>query len=196
MKKKVWAFGVLVLFVALVCGCGGLRYSQISPEAKGFHPQSIGVLPVDVGTYEEARGIIDETIAGELVKRKWFQDVVAGDTLNRQIQANELLRKAVFEYVAKLKSVNFSDPELSRKIGELAKVDAFLVVNLDYWQYTMENKDKLAKVGMGLKMIDAGKGTVIWKASHHEAESYMWLKPELAAVAKKLVGMMIDEMPH
>jgi hypothetical protein len=180
----------------VIVGCGGLRYSQVAPEAKDIHPKRIGVLLADVGTYEEARGVIDDIIAGDLVKRKWFQDVVAADSISRQFLANEELRKSVVDYVAKLKTVNFSDPELSKKIGELAQVDAFLVVNLDYWQYTMENKEKLAKVGMGIKMIDVNTGTVLWKASHHESETYTWFKPELAKVAKKLVGAMIDEMPH
>ncbi|MDO9558491.1 MAG: hypothetical protein Q7I89_02270 [Syntrophales bacterium] len=196
MKKNAWVYGATVLSFLLILGCGGLRYSQSAPEAKDFRPKKIGLLPADVGTYEEARGVIDDIIAGELVKRKWFQDVVAADTISRQFQVNEEMRKVVVEYVAKLKTVNYSDPELSRRIGELMQVEAFLVVNVDYWQYTMENKDKLAKVGMGLKMIDADTGIVMWKASHHEIETYKWIKPELSKVAKKLAGMMIDEMPH
>jgi hypothetical protein len=196
MKKNAWVYGATVLSFLLILGCGGLRYSQLAPEAKDFRPKKVGVLPADVGTYEEARGVIDDIIAGELVRRKWFQDVVAADTISRQLQANEDLRKAVMEYVAKLKTVNFSDPELSKRIGELLQVEAFLVVNVDYWQYTMENKEKLAKVGMGLKMIDANTGIIMWKASHHETETYKWIKPELSKVAKKLASMMIDEMPH
>ena len=196
MKKNAWVYGATALSFLLILGCGGLRYSQLAPEAKDFRPKKVGVLPADVGTYEEARGVIDDIIAGELVKRKWFQDVVAADTISRQLQVNEEMRKVVLEYVAKLKTVNYSDPKLSRRIGELAQVEAFLVVNVDYWQYTMENKDNLAKVGMGLKMIDADTGIVMWKASHHETETYKWIKPELSKVAKKLAGVMIDEMPH
>ncbi|MFH1080531.1 MAG: hypothetical protein V1766_09790 [Pseudomonadota bacterium] len=194
--KKVWVYGATILSLLLILGCSGLRYSQLAPEVKDFHPKKVGVLPVNVGTYEEARGVIDDIIADELVKRKWFQDVVAAGSINRQLQANEDLRKAVMEYVAKLKTVNFSDPKLSKRIGELAHVEAFLVINVDYWQFTMENKDKIAKVGMSLKMIDADTGIVMWKASHHETETYKWIKPELSKVAKELAGMMIDEMPH
>lgn len=196
MKKNIWGYCATAMFLFMILACGGLRYSQLAPEAKDFRPKKIGLLPVDVGTYEEARGVIDDIIAGELVKRKWFQDVVAADTVSRQLQANEELRKAVTEYVAKLKTVNFSDPELSKIIGRIVSVDAFLIVNVDYWQYTMENKDKIAKVGMGVKMIDAGTGVVMWKASHHEIETYKLFKPELAKVAKKLATVMIDEMPH
>lgn len=196
MKRNMWGYGAAVLALLIILGCGGLRYSQVSPEAREFHPKKVGILPVDLGTYEEARGVIDGIIAGDLAKRKWFQDVVAADTVGQQIRSNEEFRKTVEQYLAKLKMVNFSDPDLSKAIGRMAGVEAFLVVNLDYWQYTMENKEKLAKVGMGVKMIDAGTGKVMWKASHYESENYRWMRPELVDVAKKMVSLMMDEMPH
>lgn len=180
----------------LILGCGGLRYSQLAPEAEAFRPKTIAVLPADVGTHEEVRGVIDEIIAGELVGRGWFQNVVAADAVSRLFQVNEEMKMVVREYLAKLKTVNFSDPELSQKIGRMMQVEAFLVVSVDYWQYTMENKENLAKVGMGVNMIDAVSGVVMWKASHHETETYKWIKPELPKMAKKLAGMMMDEMPH
>ena len=196
MKRRIGICLAAGLFLLAIAGCGGLRYSQVAPEAKDYRPKRVGVLPADVGTYEEARGVLDGIIAGDLVKRKWFEDVVAADTISRQFTVSDELRKVVVDYLAKLRTVNFSDPEMSQKIGELVQVDAFLVVNLDYWQYTVEHGDRLAKVGMGLKLIDAGTGIVMWKASHHETEKYRWVKPELAKVAKKLSAMMIDEMPH
>jgi hypothetical protein len=196
MKRRIGICLAAGLFLLAITGCGGLRYSQVAPEAKDYRPKRVGVLPDDVGTYEEARGVLDGIIAGDLVKRKWFEDVVAADTISRQFTVSDELRKVVVDYLAKLRTVNFSDPEMSQKIGELVQVDAFLVVNLDYWQYTVEHGDRLAKVGMGLKLIDAGTGIVMWKASHHETEKYRWVKPELAKVAKKLSAMMIDEMPH
>jgi hypothetical protein len=154
------------------------------------------VLPVDVGTYEEARGVIDQVIAGVLVDTQWFTDVVAADTISNQLQSNEELRKVYLDYISKLKAVNFSDPEMSKKIGEISKVDAFLVINVDYWNYTKENEKKVAKVGIGIKMIDASSGKILWKAGHHEAEDYMLIKPKLPDVAKDLVKKMIKEMPH
>ncbi|MDO8785500.1 MAG: hypothetical protein Q7J12_04710, partial [Syntrophales bacterium] len=129
---------LVIPLMLIFSGCGGLRYSQAFPEAKDFHPQRIGVLPIDVGTYGEARGIIDEIMAGVLVEKNWFADVVAAGTINRQLQSNDEFRKIVMDYLAKLKTVNFSDPELSKKIGEISRIDAFLVVNVDYWNYTVE----------------------------------------------------------
>jgi hypothetical protein len=196
MKKKAYILPFMTLLILTLLGCGGLRYSQVAPEAKDFHPKSIGVLPVDVGTYEEARGVIDQVIAGVLVETQWFTDVVAADTINNQLQSNEEFRKTYLDYLSKLKTVNFSDPELSKKIGDVSKIDAFLITNVDYWNYTKENDDKVGKVGIGLKMVEASTGKIMWKAGHHESESYMLIKPKLPDVAKDLFKMMIKEMPH
>ena len=196
IRKQTGLFFLLAMLVLSLAGCGGLRYSWVAPEAKDFHPQRMGVLPVDVGSYEEARGSVDQVITGVLVDKKWFTDVVGGDTIARQFVYNEELRKVVVEYMSKLKTVNFSDPEQSKKLGELAKIDAFLVVNIDYWNYTTEETDKVAKVGMAMKMIDAATGKILWKAGHHISEKYRVFKPELASVAKDLVKEMIGYMPH
>jgi len=195
MKKFAGTLSVL-LAVLLLAGCGGLRYSQVAPEAKDFHPQRIGVLPADVGPYEEARGAADAVIAAVLVNKKWFSDVVAADSINRQMQANEPLRQAVTDYLSKLKTVNYSDPTLSRRIGELCRVDAFLVVNVDYWNYTIENTKKVGKVGLGVKMVEAATGRIMWTAAHNEASSYHIMRPDLRDVAESLFKTMIDEMPH
>jgi len=195
MKRTCWHV-FIALSLILLSACGGLRYSQVDPDAGNFHPRRVGVLPVDVGPYEEARGTVDQMIAGLLIEKGWFNDVVAGDGINRQFQANEELRKVVNEYMAKLKTVNFSDPQLSGRIGELCQVDTFLVVSVDYWNYTTENGDKLGKVGMGIKMIDAETGKILWKAGHSKAEKYRLFKPELLIVAKSLFKDMIDYMPR
>ena len=190
----------IIFLVALLTlsffGCGGLRYSWLDSEADNYIPQRIGIFPVDVGTYEEARGVSDQVIAGAIIEKQWFTDVVTADTISTQIQVNEELRKIYLDYTTKFKAVNFSDPELSRKIGEITKVDAFLLVNVDYWIYTRENDKKVAKVGFGIKMIDASTGRILWKAGHHEAEDYILLKPKLTDVAKDVITQMIKEMPH
>ncbi|MBN1613511.1 MAG: hypothetical protein JW950_03500 [Deltaproteobacteria bacterium] len=184
------------LLLLMITACGGLRYSQVAPEAKDFHPKAVGVLPVDVGTYEEARGTIDQIIAGVLIDKKWFSDVVASDTITGQLMSSEEYRKVLLDYLAKFKTVNYSDPELSQKIGDVSKIDAFLVFQVDYWNYTIEDGDKVAKVGLAVKMVDAGTGKILWKAGHHITEKYILIKPNLNDVAKKLVKKMLDEMPH
>lgn len=195
MKKTALAC-LIVLTVLTLSACGGLRFSQVAPEAKDFHPQRVAVLPADVGTYEEARGTVEQIFAGVLVEKKYFQDVVDTQTVANQIQSSDDFRKVVLDYLVKLKTVNISDPELSRKIGEQAKADAFFVINVDFWNYTRENDKKIGKVGLGIKMVEAATGKVMWKAGHHEEESYMLIKPDLPDIAKHLVKTMCEEMPH
>ena len=188
---------LILVSLALILGaCGGLRFSQLDPSAKDFHPKRIVVFPADVGTYEEARNPIDQIVPGVLMDKKWFTDITDTASLNRQIQANDELRKAMTEYLSKLQTLNFSDAALSKKIGELTKADAFLLVAVDYWNYTVEKDKKLAKVSVGLKLIDAATGKIMWKAGHHLAESYLLLKPELSKVARSVVGDLVGEMPH
>lgn len=194
MVNKSLSLAILMVF--LLIGCGGVRYSETAPEAKDFHPQRIGVLPVDVGTYEEARGPADQVIGGILRDKKWFKDVAAGDAMAALLSKNAEFRNLVMQYTLKLKTVNFSDPDLSRRIGEIAKVDAFLVVGIDYWNYTVENGKKVAKAGFTMKLIDASNGNVVWKAGHSVSEDYLVLKPSLESVARKAANEMISRMPH
>ncbi|MBN1381102.1 MAG: hypothetical protein JXA41_05460 [Deltaproteobacteria bacterium] len=194
--KKSRGLLLCLLLTGILIGCGGLRYSQVTPGAKDFHPQRIGILPVEVGSYEEARGNVDQIIAGVLIEKNWFSDVVGGDTFTTLLGNNEVLRKLVVEYMMKLKTVNFSDPELSKKIGETAQVDAFLVAGIDYWDYMTENEKKVAKVGFAVKMINAANGDIVWKAGHHMVEDYLFMKPSLAGMAKDLIKKMIEYMPR
>lgn len=196
MIKKSCGFALFLILMIILIGCGGLRYSQVAPEAVNFHPQRIGVFPVDVGSYEEARGGVDQIIAGVLMDKKWFADVVAADTMRNLLGSNEELRRLVLEYLLKLKTVNFSDPDMSQKIGEIAKIDAFLVIGIDYWNYTVENGKNIAKVGFAIKMINAANGNIVWKAGHHIIKDYMFLKPGLDGMAKSLMNEMIGHMPR
>ena len=188
--------GMVVLALFLLSACGGLRYSQVAPEAKNFHPKKVAILPADVGTYEEARGTVEQIFTGVLVDKKWFTDVVDATTISNQLQSNEEYKRALLDYLVKLKTINASDGELSKKIGEASQVDAFFVINVDFWNYTKENDKKLGKVGLGIKMIEASTGKIMWKAGHHQAESYMLIKPDLADIAKDLIKTMVGEMPR
>jgi hypothetical protein len=197
MTTKLFVKYILLFFVLTTIACGGLRYSQVDPAAKDFHPQRIAIFPVvDVGTYEEARGDVEQITAGVLIEKKWFTSITDTASLSRQIKARDELRKAMTDYLSKLRLLDFSDPDLSRKIGELAKVDAFLLLSVDSWNYTVENKDKVAKVSIGMKFIEASTGKIMWKAGQHKSESYILIKPDLPNVARSVVRDMVDYMPH
>jgi len=196
MMAKLTVKCGLILIIALLIGCGGLRFSQVSPEAKDFHPKRIAIFPADVGSYEEARGIVEKVVAGVIAEKKWFADIMDVESLNRQVAANEELRKTMETYLSKLRTVNFSDDALSKKIGQLTKVDAFLLIGVDYWNYAVENDKKVGKAGLSFKFVDVTTGKIMWKAGHHIADSYRLIKPDLPDVAKNVAKDMIEEMPH
>jgi hypothetical protein len=194
LKQCFFALGMLL--IVLLGGCGGIRFSQTAPEAEGFHPQSVALLALDVVGFEEAREALDRILTSELAEGKQFKGYVSYQQMQRLLQESEPLQKATTAYLAKLKSVNFSDSDLSKKIGELARVDALLLVSVDYWYYTQEADKNVAKVGLGMKLINAATGAVIWKAGHDLAEKYVIMKPELGAVARDVARQMLRAMPR
>jgi hypothetical protein len=196
MARKLFIICNLIFCFSVLVACGSLRFSQMDPEAKDFHPKGIAVFPVHAGPYEEARPVTEKIIADVLIEKKRFNNLIDTENLNGQILANEELRNAMTAYLSKLNTLNFSDPDLSRKIGELTKVDAFLLVSVDTWNYTVEKDDKVAKVGMVMTLYEASTGKRMWKAGHHRAESYILIKPDLSAVARKVARDMVNEMPH
>ncbi len=197
MTRKIFAICSLILIIMSLAACGGLRFSQVSPEAKDFHPQRIAVFPVEIGgNSEEAKRAVEQILAGVLADRKWFSNITDAESLNGQLSANEELRRTMADYLSKLQTVNFSDPDLSRKIGELTNTDAFLLVSVDIWNYTVEKEDKFAKVSLGMKLYEAATGKLMWKAGHQIAQSYILIKPDLPDVARSVVKKMVDYMPH
>ncbi|MDP2268240.1 MAG: hypothetical protein Q8K46_03640 [Deltaproteobacteria bacterium] len=138
------------MLIVMLGGCGGVRFSQIAPEAESFHPQSLALLALEVVGSEESREVLDRIIAGELTAGQRFKSFLSYQQIQRLLQENEPLRKTTAAYLAKLNAVNFSDSALSKKIGELAGVEAFLLINVDYWYYTKEADKNVAKVGLGI----------------------------------------------
>jgi hypothetical protein len=199
MKRKLFTKYILMIYVLTMIACSGLRFSQLAPEAKDFHPRKIAVFPVEMLNYEEtkgARGVVEQIVSGSLVEKKWFANIMDTESLNNQLLANEELNNAMTEYLSKLKTLDFSDPDLSKKIGELAQIDAFLLVSVDTWDYAVEKDKNLAKVGMTMKLYEASTGKLMWKAGHTVTESYILIKPDLPKVARDVTREMIVYMPH
>ena len=191
--------GIILSALAVMglAACGGkIHYSQPHDDVKSFHPKRICILPVEVGTYAEAKASADKIVADAIAERKWFDTVVAGKSMETLMQSNEALGKSVSAYLEKLKVVNYSDPDLTRKIGDAANVDAILLVNVDYWFYTKEGEEKIVKVGFSVKLVETATGKMMWKGTHHVDEKYNLFKPALADVGKKVIRQILDEMPH
>ena len=202
MKKKSWfCAGLLTAVILSLIACGGsIRYEERDPDLKDFHPRTIGLLYIDAGAYPEARGVIDDIIIAALIDRHWFTTVLPSDALKNQLKNNQELQKTVADYLLKLNTVNYSDPALSRQIGDYLKIESFLIVTVDSWNYATEQKEKatqdVAKAGLSMKLVEAATGRIAWKAGHNIVKEYTFLKPDLKDVGKSVVSVMIDAMPH
>ena len=198
LRRKISSLGMLiVLTIVLLSGCGGnLRYSQSAPEAKDFHPARIGVLHVNTEAYPAASGISDTVITDALVRKGWFQAVVQPDVMKGRLEKNQDSKKIVNDYIQKLKMVNFSDPDLSRKIGEIYTIQAFMIARVTLWNYSEEGGKNWAKVGLAMKLVDAGTGTVMWRANHNRITDYWLIKPKLSDMAGSLAREMLGHMPR
>jgi hypothetical protein len=198
MKKKSWfCTGLLTAVIMSIIACGGsIRYAERDPDMNDFHPRTIGLLYADVGTYGEARGVIDEIIIASLIDRRWFATVLTSDALKNQLKNDQELQKTVADYLLKLNTVNYSDPTLSKQIGDSLKIEAFLIVTVDSWNYTTEKEEKVAKAGLSMKLVEAATGRIAWKAGHNIVKEYTFLKPDLKDVGNSVVNAMIGAMPH
>jgi hypothetical protein len=194
--SKTWKTVISVVLLTGILGCGGLRYSDVSPEARDFHPRRIAVLPADSAAFPEAKGDIDRLFSEALSERKWFDGVIGGEAISRRMGSDQGFRQVVTDYLAKLASVSFSDPALSGRFGEMTGAEAFFLVRVDYWNHTTENDKKIGKVSLSVRFIEARTGKTLWTAFHHRISDYLILKPDLPDVAKDLIREMIGHMPR
>jgi PBP1b-binding outer membrane lipoprotein LpoB len=125
-----------------------------------------------------------------------FANVTDVENLQKEVLANEELRKAKDEYISKLRQLAFSDPDLSRKIGKLTEVDAFLFLSVDEWKYTAQGDKKMAQVKLSMEMYDVATGKLMWKAGHAITNDFVLIKPELTDIARDVVDKMAYDMPH
>ncbi|MEN6422224.1 MAG: hypothetical protein ABFD76_09785 [Smithella sp.] len=198
MLRKLTVKFILTIFILTIVACGGLRFSQSAPEAVNFHPKRIAVFPIEVWNHKEAdsRAVVEQIVAGSLVEKKFFDHVTDVESLQKQINENEELRNVKNEYFSKLRMLTFSDPDLSKRMGNLANIDAFLLVSVEEWKYTAQGDNKTAQVALNMELYDASNGKLMWKAGHSIIDEYVLIKPELPKVARDVARKMIDYMPH
>jgi hypothetical protein len=188
-------FQILLIVTLFVAACGGLQEVWMGPDAEGFHPKSIAVLPPIVGQHEGARDPSMEVVLAALNQTHFFETVVPSEQVVSAFETKEA-SDLLAGYYAKLETTGQSDRDLAVKMGELLKTEALLVVRVNAWEYARSDGDNIAKVGLGLRMVDALKGGLIWKARHETTEGYLFIKPDLHDVGEELASEMLQEMPH
>jgi len=191
MRRLAILVGVLILFLT---GCGGLHELWEGPSAATFKPKTIAVLPPIVGAYEGAREASQTTIYSKLKKSGRYQSVISTEDVNAAFipkEGSDLLTA----YYSKLETTGQSDPELAMKIGKLVQAEALLVAKINSWEFGRAEGDSFGKVGMGMRLIDASNGAIVWKGRHDKIKTYMLFKPKLKDIAEDLVDEMSDYLP-
>jgi len=177
--------GLLVL-----TGCGGLHEMYEGPTAATFKPKTIVVLPPIVGAYEGAREASQTAMVSRLRKSGRYDTVVAPDDANAAFVSKEG-SDLLAAYYSKLETTGQSDPEMAMKIGKLVQAEALLVAKINNWEFGRAEGDSFGKVGMGLRLIDASNGAIVWKGRHDKLKTFMVFKPKLKDIADDLIEEML-----
>ena len=195
MNKKI----AIVLFFVLAfgfVGCAGLNFSQLSPDAEDFHPRTIAVLPVTVGEFEPSRDVIGAVVSRRLVESLWYDNVVDEESVKGQIINSDELAGEIGKFMEKLNALGVCDPALAARLRDALHADALILTHVTSWGHGRVEGEKVARVGLGLKLVDASRGSIMWKANHQLVEDYWMIKPKLSETADELMGLLLEEMPH
>ncbi|MGI0036164.1 MAG: hypothetical protein ACRD98_09885 [Nitrososphaera sp.] len=185
----------LLFASVLLSGCGGLLEMWEGPAAESFRPRSIAVLPPIIGDYEAAREPAQEVLMTSLKKTNRYERVFSRDEVNATFQTSKEALSALVAYYTQLETTGQSDKEAAVKLGQLLQTEALLVVKVNAWEYTRSEGDNLAKVGFSLRLVEVKHGSIIWKARHQYAKSYIFFKPNLGNLAQDLSDYMITHVP-
>ncbi|MGQ0810718.1 MAG: hypothetical protein ACT4OO_05775 [Nitrospiraceae bacterium] len=180
----------------LLSGCGGIQETWEGPAAKSFHPRAIAILPPMASQYDGAREDVQDVLAASLAKIGKFERVVSPDQATEVFQGSKEAFDALVFYFSRLETTGHSDKDLATKLGKAMNADALLVVRINAWEYVRKEGDNLGRVGLGLRLVDASNGAVVWKARHEKARSYIFFRPNLKEIAVELSDEMIKYMPR
>jgi hypothetical protein len=184
------------MIALLVAGCaGGLQETWEGPGAAGFRPTSIAVLPPIIGALEGSRDLAHEVVTNALKKSKRYAIVIDPEQVNGLLINSADVREVFAGYLSVLETSGISEKDAAMKLGKALKADALMIVRVNAWEYTRMEGDNLARVNMGLRLVDTRHGAIVWKGRHEKKESYVLFKPDLKDLATELADYMVKYIP-
>jgi hypothetical protein len=187
---------VLLLSLLLLPACGGLNFSKTYPGAQGFRPRKIVVLPVTVGDYETAQELVEDVLAKSLWATGWYKQVVAPHIVRDSLAGSPEFSQDVSSYIVLLNTLGASDKLRAKEIGRVYQAQALLVTSMTDWGYGWVEGEKMAWLALGLTLVDAKTGNIVWRAKHKLRRDYWQTQPALGDLCEELLGKMLQEMPH
>lgn len=187
---------MLFLFAVILSGCAGVNFSQVNPEAKDFHPRTIAVMPATVGEYESSRDIIEQVISSSLLKTGYFENVIDSTSIKTQVAGSTELANDISLFIQKLNTIGVADTEAAARIKTTVNTEALFLTYVTSWGYGRSEGNRVARVGLGVKLVNAASGQLVWKANHEVTEDYTIIKPDLDDMAKDVMTVLIKEMPR
>ena len=194
MRRYSHILLLLILLITALTSCSGLQEMWEGPASRGFYPKTVAILPIS-GVYDSAREDVEEVVAKVLLKSRKVEKVVPPEQVTDTFQATKDAFDALVTYFTRMETTGQSDKQSAMKIGQALNADSLLVVKVNAWEYTREEGDNIARVGLSMRLIDAINGAIVWKARHQVQESYLWMRPDMKDLATRLTSEMIKFMP-
>jgi len=194
MRRHSHILLFLILLTTALTSCSGLQEMWEGPASRGFYPKTVAILPIS-GVYDSAREDVEEVVAKVLMKSRKVEKVVPPEQVTDTFQATKDAFDALVTYFTRMETTGQSDKQSAMKIGQALNADSLLVVKVNAWEYTREEGDNIARVGLSMRLIDAINGAIVWKARHQVQESYLWMRPNMKDLATRLTSEMIKFMP-
>lgn len=194
MRRHPHILLLLILLITVLSSCSGLQEMWEGPAAQGFYPKTVAILPIS-GVYDSAREDVEEVVAKVLMKSRKVEKVVPPEQVTDTFQTTKDAFDALVTYFTRMETTGQSDKQSAMKIGQALNADSLLVVKVNAWEYTREEGDNIARVGLSMRLIDAINGAIVWKARHQIQEGYLWMRPDMKELATKLTSDMVKFMP-
>jgi hypothetical protein len=180
----------------LLTACGGLQDTWEAPGAETFRPTSIAVLPPIEGSFAGSRDGAYAAVASALKKSGRYPTAIEPEQVTGAITSSNEVREALTRYISTFETAGVSEKESAGRLAQALKTQALVVVKVSAWEYLKMDGNKYGRVGLELRLIDAQKGTLVWKGRHEEKESYTFFKPNLNEIAEDVAQYIVKYMPH
>ncbi len=185
---------VVSFSLMLFLSCGTITYTKTFPHGESVRITSIGFTSLNPTHPSDSENKAVEIFTNALADKD-FQTTSLHLKEKDKIH-DTAIGNTVTEYFTKLNTVNFSDPKLATTIGKHFKLDALLIVTVNFWDYTVRDGDNMAEVGFSTQLIRLDTGQTLWEGVHRKSEDYWRFKPDLYKLGQSVARTMIDYMPH